>query len=141
MMPGLSAAACAGACALDDYPGHLGSKGCGVGKDLRRFHSDLVALMFTVRFRSGERMDCSFTSIDQCQAGAVGLPASCRGQSLFLRRRARVVTGGNADRFHAPVWDRCTGIADGRCPTVPSIGSALPLREITAICSRNVRVL
>ncbi len=25
----------------------------------------------------GERMDCSFTSINQCQAGAVGLPASC----------------------------------------------------------------
>jgi len=25
----------------------------------------------------GERMDCNFMSINQCQAGAAGLPASC----------------------------------------------------------------
>ncbi|ODM70799.1 DUF3551 domain-containing protein [Bradyrhizobium elkanii] len=37
----------------------------------------------------GERMDCIFTSLDQCQAGAVGLPATCLVNPYYAPRSAR----------------------------------------------------
>ncbi|MGY3132247.1 hypothetical protein ACVWZM_002929 [Bradyrhizobium sp. USDA 4501] len=37
----------------------------------------------------GERMDCIFTSIDQCQASAVGMPATCLVNPYYAPRPAR----------------------------------------------------
>ena len=34
----------------------------------------------------GERMDCIYTSIDQCQASATGLPATCLLNPYFAPR-------------------------------------------------------
>ncbi|MGY4475887.1 DUF3551 domain-containing protein [Bradyrhizobium sp. USDA 3364] len=37
----------------------------------------------------GERMDCVFTSLNQCQAGAIGLPASCLINPYYAPGSAR----------------------------------------------------
>jgi hypothetical protein len=37
----------------------------------------------------GERMDCIFTSIPQCQASASGLPATCLINPYFIGRPVR----------------------------------------------------
>ncbi|MCC8961432.1 DUF3551 domain-containing protein [Bradyrhizobium sp. Pear76] len=37
----------------------------------------------------GERMDCVFTSLDQCQVGANGLPATCLVNPYYAPRSAR----------------------------------------------------
>ncbi|MCC8941793.1 hypothetical protein CI1B_21680 [Bradyrhizobium ivorense] len=37
----------------------------------------------------GERMDCLFTSMDQCQGAAAGLPATCLVNPYYAARQPR----------------------------------------------------
>ncbi|MEN3351500.1 MAG: hypothetical protein V7632_5135 [Bradyrhizobium sp.] len=46
----------------------------------------------------GERMDCVFTSSDQCEAGALGLPATCLVNPYY----AAGLSAPRAPRRHRP---------------------------------------
>ncbi|WP_409411010.1 DUF3551 domain-containing protein [Bradyrhizobium jicamae] len=45
--------------------------------------------MRTYGVQVGDRMDCVFMSLDQCQASALGLPATCLLNPYFAPRSVR----------------------------------------------------